>query len=67
MTAIVARSMALYDLPREELETHRCAAPEPPGLDAFWARTLDEARALATPARFAPYRPEAYGALAVDE
>ena len=36
--------MALYDLPLEELATHRCGAPEPPGLDAFWARTLDEAR-----------------------
>ena len=43
--------MALYDLPLDELATHRCSAPEPPGLDAFWARTLDEARALATPAQ----------------
>ena len=59
--------MALYDLPLDELATHRCSAPEPPGLDAFWARTLDEARALATPAHFAPYRPDAYGALAVDD
>ncbi len=59
--------MALYDLPREELETYRCGAPEPPGLDAFWARTLDEARALATSPDFTPYRPDAYGALAVDD
>ena len=50
VTAIVARLMALYDLPLAELETHRCSAPEPPGLDAFWTRTLDEARSLATPA-----------------
>ena len=33
--------MALYDLPPAELETHRCSASEPPGLDAFWERTLD--------------------------
>jgi cephalosporin-C deacetylase len=59
--------MTLYDLPLAELETHRCSAPEPPGLDAFWTRTLEEARSLATPARFEPYRPEAYGALAVDD
>ena len=59
--------MALYDLPLAELETHRCAAPEPPGLDAFWERTLAETRSLATPARFEPYRPDAYGALAVDD
>jgi cephalosporin-C deacetylase len=59
--------MALYDLPLEELELYRCGAPEPPGLDAFWARTLEQARASATPAQFAPYRSEAYGALAVDD
>jgi cephalosporin-C deacetylase len=59
--------MSLYDLPLEELELHRCGAPEPPGLDAFWARTLEQARASATPPRFAPYRSEAYGALAVDD
>ena len=59
--------MALYDLPLAELEMHRCEAPEPPGLDAFWERTLAEARSLAGPAQFVPYRPEAYGALAVDD
>jgi cephalosporin-C deacetylase len=59
--------MTLYDLPRAELEQHRCAVPEPPGLDAFWERALGEARERATPARFEPYRPDAYGALAVDD
>jgi cephalosporin-C deacetylase len=59
--------MALYDLPLAQLEQHRCAAPEPPGLDAFWTRTLEEARALATAPRFEPHRPDAYGALAVDD
>jgi cephalosporin-C deacetylase len=59
--------MALYDLPLAQLESHRCAAPPPPGLDAFWARTLADTRALAAPARFEPYREGAYGALAVDD
>src|ERR1700704_6522892 len=59
--------MALYDLPLHDLETHRCAAEEPPGLDAFWQRTLEEARGLKAPPLFEPYRPEAYGALAVDD
>jgi cephalosporin-C deacetylase len=59
--------MALYDLPQAELEGHRCSAPEPPGLDAFWERTLTEARSLATAPSFQPYRPETYGALAVDD
>ena len=59
--------MPFYDLPLDELRNHRCAAPEPAGLDAFWARTLGEARARATPPRFEPYRPDAYGALAVDD
>jgi cephalosporin-C deacetylase len=59
--------MALYDLSPPELERHRCSAPEPPGLDAFWQHTLDESRSLARPPLFAPYRPETYGALAVDD
>ena len=59
--------MALYDLSPPELERHRCSAPEPAGLDAFWQHTLDESRSLARPPLFAPYRPETYGALAVDD
>jgi cephalosporin-C deacetylase len=59
--------MTLYDLPLAALESHRSTAPEPAGLDDFWARTLAETRALATPPRFEPYRPDAYGALAVDD
>ena len=67
LAGIVAPQMTLYDLPLDELEKHRCSAPEPAGLDAFWERTLAEARSLATPPCFEPYRPEAYGALAVDD
>jgi len=40
---------------------------EPEDLDAFWARHLAAARELAEPASFVPYRPEVYGALAVDD
>jgi cephalosporin-C deacetylase len=59
--------MTLYDLTLAELEKHRCSASEPPGLDAFWERTLQEARSLATPPSFQSYRPEVYGALGVDD
>ena len=59
--------MTLYDLPLDQLARHRCLAPEPAGLDAFWQRTLAEARSLAGPPRFEPYRAETYGALAVDD
>src|SRR6478735_6362056 len=59
--------MTLYDLSLDELRAHRCQAAEPAGLDAFWTRTLHEARAAATPARFEPHRPDADGALAVDD
>ena len=33
------------DLPLDELHTYRPPRPEPAGFDAFWRRTLDEARA----------------------
>jgi len=34
----------LFDLPLDELRTYRPDVAEPDDLDAFWARTLDEAR-----------------------
>lgn len=36
--------MTQFDLPLAELETYRGIRHEPPGFDAFWARTLDETR-----------------------
>ncbi|MBX9245021.1 acetylxylan esterase [Actinotalea ferrariae] len=36
--------MALFDLPLDELRTYRGALDEPEDLDAFWDRTLAEAR-----------------------
>ncbi|MXG91601.1 acetylxylan esterase [Nocardioides flavescens] len=41
--------MPQYDLPESELATYRTTAQAPDDLDAFWADTLAEARALATP------------------
>ncbi|MER6051185.1 acetylxylan esterase [Streptomyces sp. NPDC001793] len=40
------------DLPLDELRRYRPPLPEPPGFDAFWQRTLDEARAHDLAPRF---------------
>ncbi|MFD7101275.1 MULTISPECIES: acetylxylan esterase [Streptomyces] len=40
------------DLPLDELRTYRPPRPEPAGFDAFWQRTLDEARSHDLDARF---------------
>ncbi|WP_411121962.1 acetylxylan esterase [Streptomyces sp. x-19] len=42
------------DLPLDELRRYRPPLPEPPGFDAFWHRTLDEARAHDLAPRFTP-------------
>ncbi|MDN3295221.1 acetylxylan esterase [Streptomyces ficellus] len=44
--------MARFDLPLEQLRTYRSASPEPEDFDAFWAKTLDEARSHDLDARF---------------
>ena len=41
-----------FDLPLEELQKYRPARSEPTDFDAFWARTLIEARAFPIDARF---------------
>ncbi|MEU3253437.1 acetylxylan esterase [Streptomyces sp. NPDC006997] len=46
--------MALFDLPIEELREHRSASTEPDDFDAFWAKTLAEAREFELDARFEP-------------
>lgn len=43
--------MPQFDLPLAELETYRPFLAKPPDLDAFWANTLLEARALRRPIR----------------
>ena len=46
--------MALYDLPLDELRGYRPDRNEPADFDAFWSRTLGEARARSSPAEFRP-------------
>jgi cephalosporin-C deacetylase len=46
--------MALFDLPLDELRTYRSTSVEPEDFDAFWSRTLEEARAHDLDARFEP-------------
>jgi cephalosporin-C deacetylase len=42
--------MPWYDLPVEQLREYRTSTQEPDGLDDWWARRIEAARALARPA-----------------
>jgi cephalosporin-C deacetylase len=44
----------LYDLSLDQLKTYKPERPEPADFDAFWAKTLAEARAFPLEARFEP-------------
>lgn len=44
--------MAHFDLPLDDLRTYRSASVKPEDFDAFWAKTLDEARSHPLDARF---------------
>jgi cephalosporin-C deacetylase len=44
----------LFDLPLDQLKTYKPDRPEPADFDAFWAKTLAEARAFPLEARFVP-------------
>src|SRR5689334_7997419 len=46
--------MALFDLPLDELRGYRSASAEPEDFDAFWAKTLQEAREHDLAPRFEP-------------
>ncbi|GHH85214.1 acetylxylan esterase [Streptomyces sulfonofaciens] len=46
--------MALFDLSLPQLRDYRSASVEPEDFDAFWAKTLAEARTLPLDARFEP-------------
>ncbi|MER5202060.1 acetylxylan esterase [Streptomyces sp. NPDC002825] len=46
--------MTQFDLSVDRLRTYRSASVEPEDFDAFWAKTLDEARAHELDARFEP-------------
>jgi cephalosporin-C deacetylase len=52
-------------LSESELARYRIATTEPDGLDAWWSRRLERARALAAPVTVHRYSPEIYGNLAV--
>jgi cephalosporin-C deacetylase len=49
-----------YDLPLERLREYRTTTREPAGLDDWWAKRLDQARAQAQPATFTPHEPDVY-------
>lgn len=46
--------MALFDLPLDQLRSCRSTSAEPEDFDAFWAKTLQEARAHDLDVRFEP-------------
>jgi cephalosporin-C deacetylase len=52
--------MPWYDMPLERLREYRTSTPEPVGLDDWWAKRLDQARAQARPATFTPHEPDVY-------
>ncbi len=60
----MSKPSPLYDLPLEELERHRSAALEPPGLDSFWEEAVAASRLAANEPRIEPFEPEVYGNLA---
>jgi cephalosporin-C deacetylase len=53
----------LFDLPLDELRTHRSASPPPANLDAFWERAIGEAHAVASAPRLERHQPGTYGQL----
>jgi cephalosporin-C deacetylase len=57
--------MPWYDLPLEQLREYRTTTREPEELDAWWARRLEEARAIAKPVTLTRHEPELYAPLEV--
>ncbi|RZS89756.1 cephalosporin-C deacetylase [Motilibacter rhizosphaerae] len=53
--------MAWYDLPLEQLRTHRTATQAPADLDAFWSRVLAATEAAARPTTLERWKPGVYG------
>lgn len=46
--------MAFFDMPLDQLQTYKPTRNEPADFDAFWQRTLDEARRFPLDAQFEP-------------
>ena len=57
--------MPWYDLPVEQLREYRTSTREPDGLDDWWARRIEAARALARPAVLTPHQPRLYDPIEV--
>src|SRR6185437_9695542 len=52
--------MPWFDLPLDQLRDYRTRTAEPPDLDLWWRRRLDEARATVRPPVLARYETEIY-------
>jgi len=52
--------MPWYDMPLERLREYRTQTAEPEGLDEWWAKRLERARARAESAAFTPHEPDVY-------
>jgi cephalosporin-C deacetylase len=52
--------MPWYDMPLEQLREYRTSTQEPEGLDEWWAKRLDHARAQAQLATFTPHEQGVY-------
>ena len=57
--------MPWFDLPLDQLRDYRTGTAEPPDLDLWWQRRLDEARATARPPVLARYETEIYAPVEV--
>jgi cephalosporin-C deacetylase len=57
--------MPWYDLPVEQLREYRTSTQEPDGLDDWWTRRVETARALASPPVLTPHLPGLYGPVEV--
>jgi cephalosporin-C deacetylase len=52
--------MPWYDMPLERLREYRTQTAEPEGLDEWWAKRLQRARAQVDSATFTPHEPDVY-------
>src|SRR6185295_11161300 len=57
--------MPWFDLPLDQLRDYRTGTAEPPDLDLWWRRRLDEARATVRPAVLTRYETEIYAPVEV--
>ena len=59
--------MPWFDMPLQQLREYRTSTPEPEGLDEWWAKRLEAARAQARPAMFTPHEPDVYAPFEVSD